>query len=136
MTIFSSRYNDFMPCDLRETMYTQLRQLECANPGFKLELGLYDEPYRNEMDARKSKRSGRSVLAHIRNAVIKRALKPYHDMVLWLDADVTSYPPDLVARLYAANPGGEYCSSGMISRRPFHSNNCKLESKLTWLFGL
>jgi hypothetical protein len=28
------------------------------------------------------------------------------EYVLWMDADVTQYPPDLVARLHAANPGG------------------------------
>lgn len=35
-----------MPCTLRENMFEQLRQMECGNPGFNLELGLFDEPYR------------------------------------------------------------------------------------------
>eukprot|EP01052_Picozoa_sp_SAG31_P022392 SAG31_NODE_1779_length_7293_cov_39.850153_5_plen_298_part_00 len=46
------------------------------------------------------------VLALIRNLVIEKFLKPEHELVLWLDADVVAYPPDLVAQLYAANPGG------------------------------
>ena len=50
--------------------------MECANPGWNLYLALYDEPYHNEMDARKTKVSGRAVLAHIRNIVIERYLKP------------------------------------------------------------
>lgn len=39
-------YSDAMPCTLRENMFEQLRQMECGNPGFNLELGLFDEPYR------------------------------------------------------------------------------------------
>ena len=58
------------------------------------------------MDARKTKHSGRGVLAAIRNTVIARFLKPHHEHVLWLDADVVRYPADLVSQLHKANPGG------------------------------
>lgn len=63
------------------------------------------------MDARRTRVTGRSVLATIRNRLIARYLDPtVHEHVLWMDADVTQYPPDLVARLHAAMPlipGGE-----------------------------
>lgn len=42
----------------------------------------------------------RSNLAHIRNALIHRCLKN-HDWVLWIDADVIDYPPDLIEQLLA-----------------------------------
>ena len=35
-----------------------------------------------------------------------RYLRPEHEYVLWLDADVVKYPPDLVLRLYETNPHG------------------------------
>ena len=100
-------YSDLMPCTLREKMFQLLKAMECANPGFNLHLALYDEPYHNEMDARKTKVSGRGVLAHIRNIVIERFLDPaLHELVLWVDADVVEYPPNLVTLLHLANPGG------------------------------
>jgi hypothetical protein len=59
------------------------------------------------MDARKTKVSGRGVLAHIRNIVIERFLVPgLHEYVLWVDADVVEYPPNLVTLLHQANPEG------------------------------
>ena len=100
-------YSDFMPCTLREKMFSLLKAMECANPGWNLYLALYDEPYHNEMDAQKTKMSGRGVLAHIRNIVIERYLQPAaHEYVLWVDADVVDYPPNLITLLHAANPGG------------------------------
>ena len=32
-----------VPCPIRERMFTALRAMECANPGFRLELGLLDD---------------------------------------------------------------------------------------------
>ena len=80
--------------------------IECSNERFLLELGLYDKPFANDMNAQKSQVSGRGILAHIRNIVINQFLRPHHDLVLWIDADVVEYPNDLVQRLYNANPGG------------------------------
>ena len=100
-------YSDLMPCTLRERMFALLKRMECANPGWNLHLALFDEPFSNEMDARRTKKSGRGVLAHIRNIVIRRFLDPtIHEYVLWVDADVVDYPADLISRLHAANPGG------------------------------
>ena len=42
--------------------------MECASEGFNLHLALYDEPFNNSMDAKKTKISGRTVLATIRYA--------------------------------------------------------------------
>ncbi|MFB7187735.1 glycosyltransferase [Streptomyces sp. NPDC056230] len=46
-------------------------------------------------------RERRSALARVRNHLLSRALTD-EQWVLWVDADVTSYPPDLVQRLLAA----------------------------------
>jgi hypothetical protein len=65
------------------------------------------------MDARRTHVTGRSVLAIIRNHLISRYLDPtLHEHVLWMDADVTQYPPDLVARLWAALPPAARAVSG------------------------
>jgi glycosyltransferase involved in cell wall biosynthesis len=44
--------------------------------------------------------------ARARNALLDEFLRPEHDYVLWIDADIVEYPPDLLTRLYNANPGG------------------------------
>ncbi|WP_329253292.1 glycosyltransferase [Actinoallomurus sp. NBC_01490] len=46
-------------------------------------------------------RERRSTLARIRNHLLSRALRD-EEWVLWIDVDVTSYPPDLIQRLLAA----------------------------------
>jgi hypothetical protein len=46
------------------------------------------------------------VLATIRNIVIHEYLRPEHEYVLWLDADVVKYPRDLILRMYETNPHG------------------------------
>ena len=43
--------------------------------------------------------------AAARNKLLERALRD-HDLVLWIDADLTDYPPDLAVQLWEANPGG------------------------------
>lgn len=44
--------------------------------------------------------------ARARNELIRAYLRPYHNYVLWIDADLTDYPADLPAALYEANPDG------------------------------
>ena len=46
------------------------------------------------------------MLATIRNIVIHEYLRPEHEYVLWLDADVVKYPRDLILRMYETNPHG------------------------------
>ena len=57
-------------------------------------------------DRKRWRLAGRTVLATIRNIVIHEYLRPEHEYVLWLDADVVRYPADLVRRLYETNPTG------------------------------
>ena len=97
-----------MHADLRRQLFAKLLSLECSNKGFNLYFALYDEPFANEMDARRTHTTGRAVRATIRNRLISPYLDPtIHQQVLWMDADVTQYPPDLIARLYAERPKGE-----------------------------
>jgi glycosyltransferase involved in cell wall biosynthesis len=45
---------------------------------------------------------GRNFYANVadaRNHILEKALKPHHTDVLWIDADLVSFPPDLFARL-------------------------------------
>jgi len=44
--------------------------------------------------------------ATARNALLDKYLQPYHDLVMWIDADLVDYPSDIIIRLDAANPGG------------------------------
>jgi hypothetical protein len=52
------------------------------------------------------KGDGRPYSAHAeaRNAMLDMYLKPEHTHVLWIDADVVEYPPDLATRLHAVDP--------------------------------
>lgn len=121
-------YSADMLCELQRVMFTRLKAMECANPGFNLRLGLYDKPYSNDMDAAKTKKSGRGVLATLRNALLDDYLAPAHELVLWLDADVVDYPADMVAQLHAANPGGVSAPLVLIEEsdtEEFHKHLCK-----------
>lgn len=121
-------YSADMLCDLRKIMFTQLKAMECANPGFNLRLGLYDKTYTNDMNAAKTKKSGRGVLATLRNALLTEFLTPEHELVIWLDADVVQYPPDMVSALYAVNPGGVVAPTVLIEESDtpeFHKHLCK-----------
>lgn len=50
----------------------------------------------------KLQRKRRAGIARARNDLLRQTLKPHHDWVLWIDADVIDYPPDIAARLIAA----------------------------------
>jgi hypothetical protein len=43
--------------------------------------------------------------ARARNDLLAAHLRPEHEWVLWVDADLVDYPADLPAQLYAASPG-------------------------------
>jgi hypothetical protein len=47
-------------------------------------------------------RSRRAGIAKARNDLLDASLTEKHDWVLWIDADVTDYPPDIVRKLSAA----------------------------------
>ena len=40
------------------------------------------------------------------NIGLSRYLRPEHEYVLWMDADVVKYPKDLILRMYETNPHG------------------------------
>ena len=48
-------------------------------------------------------RRRREIIARSRNRLLAAALRPDHDWVLWLDADLVDYPADLLRRLLAAD---------------------------------
>jgi hypothetical protein len=47
-----------------------------------------------------------SAHARARNATLDEYLRPSHTHVLWIDADIVSYPPDLISRLLAPFTAG------------------------------
>jgi hypothetical protein len=69
-----------------------VKAMECSNTGFELKLALYDKPFNNSMDAKKTKVSGRTVLAMIRNILVHDYLKPEHEFILWMDAGASPAP--------------------------------------------
>jgi glycosyltransferase involved in cell wall biosynthesis len=44
--------------------------------------------------------------AAARNALLDARLKPWHEWVMWIDADIVDYPPDIIDQLRSVNYGG------------------------------
>jgi mannosyltransferase OCH1-like enzyme len=65
----------------------------------KLDLGV--EIDRKKRWKRQIQRRRRSAIAKVRNHLISNALDDSDDWVLWIDADVCDYPPNIVHRLLA-----------------------------------
>jgi hypothetical protein len=59
-------------------------------------------------------RRRRSILAHVRNELVTRALTPEDDWVLWLDVDLVQLPTDLIQRLLAV--GADVVVPHVVSR--------------------
>jgi tetratricopeptide (TPR) repeat protein len=80
------------------------QRLPEANPGLTFEL-VFDE--RGPGDKAVRDLEGRVLLtAPIRQQLIDEFLKPEHHAVLWVDADLVSYPADLPTHLLRRNPLG------------------------------
>lgn len=47
-------------------------------------------------------RRRKEMLSRTRNDLLDKTLRPHHDWVLWIDADVAEYPKDIIASLLAA----------------------------------
>ncbi len=47
-------------------------------------------------------RRRRAGIASARNDLLEKTLRPHHDWVLWIDADVINYPRDIIAQLGAS----------------------------------
>ena len=74
-------------------------ELPRANPGLRLDVAVYEN--------RISPPAGSDAFtahAQARNELLARYLRPDHDYILWVDADVVAYPPDLPTRLLAVHP--------------------------------
>ncbi|CAO3411538.1 glycosyltransferase [Azospirillum largimobile] len=73
-------------------------------------------------------RRRREVLARARNRLLSGALED-EDWVLWLDADLVDYPPDLLARLLAAGRDIVVPHCVLPDGRTFDLNSFRLEGK-------
>lgn len=87
---------------LWESMHQFANLMVRNNPGFNVELCVFTELF--------AKTPGeRSIFdrpAQARNALIEKHLKPHHDYVFWVDADLMWYTPDSILRLASINPDG------------------------------
>lgn len=73
-------------------------------------------------------RRRREVLARARNRLLSGALED-EDWVLWLDADLVDYPPDLLARLLAAGRDIVVPHCVLPDGRTFDLNSFRLEGR-------
>jgi hypothetical protein len=89
--------------DLHPLLYQRMLDLSDAliddNPGFEIEIAR-----RTDVVDRSGPYASPQALA--RNMLLDNCLKPAHEYVLWIDADIVEYPSDLLTRLYDVNPGG------------------------------
>ncbi len=78
-------------------------KLKIANPNHNLEI-IYDSrgPGKNTESFTKFVLD----MAEIRQELVDEYLKPQHDYVFWIDADLVSYPPNLISELIKRNPDG------------------------------
>ena len=81
----------------------RLRMIELSarlkSPGYKIDIALYENiqmPSQIPFEPH----------ALARNNLLLEYLEPEHDLVMWIDADLVDYPPDIIGMLDRANPGG------------------------------
>ena len=94
-------YKPGMPELLYQIMVELSARLINANPDYALEIVRVCDEFEF---------TGREPYAHpqatARNALLDAYLKPEHDLVMWIDADLVDYPADIITRLDKVNPGG------------------------------
>jgi hypothetical protein len=67
-------------------------------------------------------------MAWLRNDLLAAHLANWHTHVLWLDADLVAFPPDLICRLHAACPDGVAAPLPVIERtRRLYDTYCLLD---------
>lgn len=81
-------------------MYNNLHRLIRETPG-KVEVRINDQEYPNKYEGE----NFFARLARMRQACVDVFLRPYHDDVLWIDADIVEYPLDIHSRLRATGDG-------------------------------
>ena len=86
--------------DLHPALRAQALRLARALEG-DTEVVLDDRPWHGDAQAYGDWPRRIKASAELRQAVLEDALRPHHRAVLWVDADVISYPPDLLVRLEA-----------------------------------
>ena len=69
-------------------------RMSCYEPYMHFDYFFNDNAYVNDGT------HGSSCHAQARNAILDEGLKPYHNYVLWIDADIIVYPTDLPRLLY------------------------------------
>lgn len=92
----------------RDMALVEASVAELRRAGFGSALALRDsvaaaaEPHGGEQNSRHAfgfQLRRRGAMARARNQLLFQALRPHHGYVLWLDADLLSYPTDLLLRL-------------------------------------
>jgi hypothetical protein len=91
--------------DLHDHLYHRMIELSDAliwgNPDYQIDIMRVCEKFVF---------TGKEPYAHpqatVRNALLDKFLKPEHDLVMWIDADMVDYPADIITQLDRANPGG------------------------------
>lgn len=74
-------------------------ELPRANPGLRLDIAVSPNSIHPPAGS-----DAFTAHAQARNELLARYLRPDHAYVLWIDADVVAYPPDLPTRLLAVHP--------------------------------
>lgn len=74
---------------------------EAEARGYQIDLALMADPV-----ARVAGEPRYAGHVRVRNLVVDRYLRPYHDAVIWVDADLIRYPADIVPALDQLRAGG------------------------------
>lgn len=93
--------------DLHPALRRQAETLARALHG-ETELVMDARPWHSDAQAYGDWRRRIEACAAMRQAIVTDALRPHHTAVLWVDADIILYPPDILARLERlAQPQGD-----------------------------
>lgn len=85
--------------DLRARMCALSARLMVNNPGYEIDL------IRMANNIKPIENVPFSAHCQARNLLLDTYLKD-HDLVMWIDADLVDYPPDIITQLDKVNPGG------------------------------
>jgi Flp pilus assembly protein TadD len=101
---------------LKERAHALAGRLPGANPGHRLDV-VFDESSPGDGPVAGLEARVRHT-APIRQRMIDRHLKPDHEAVLWVDADLVAYPADLPTELLRRNPGGVSAPVVLLDHHP------------------
>lgn len=118
-----------LPPAIRDRMHAGAAALRAGNPGWAVDVVYHttrapDRPVPGPGWAAVHARN----MAWLRNDLLAAHLAPQHTHVLWLDADLVAFPPDLISRLHAACPDGVAAPLPMIEgTRRLYDTYCLLD---------